>query len=104
MMHEGYQMKFRDYPFTLLITSYVGEGNLGHYSLIHNLAFFYLCMMHPYSCIPNLVKPPNSRSLDAYHHIMMTWPPSKTLIPPLILPHDLIHLGISPPSGYASSP
>jgi len=29
-MHEGYQMKFRDYPFTLLITSYVGEGNLGY--------------------------------------------------------------------------
>ena len=27
---------------------------------------------------------------------MMAWPPSKTMIPALILPHDLIHLGISP--------
>ena len=42
--------------------------------------------------------------LDAYHHPMMAWPPPKTMIPPLILPHDLIHLGISPPLGYASSP
>ena len=49
--------------------------------------------------------------LDAYHHPMMTWPPSKTMISPfvpplilLLLPHDLIHLGISPPLGYASSP
>ena len=49
--------------------------------------------------------------LDAYHHPMMTWPPPKTMISPfvpplilLLLPHDLIHLGISPPLGYASSP
>ena len=49
--------------------------------------------------------------LDAYHHPMMTWPPSKTMISPfvpplilLLLPHDLIHLGISPPLGYAFSP
>ena len=50
--------------------------------------------------------------LDAYHHHpMMAWPPPKTMIPPfdphpfsLLLPHDLIHLGISPPLGYASSP
>ena len=55
--------------------------------------------MHPYSYIPSLVKPPNSPYLDAYHHAMMAWPPPKTMIPPLILPHDLIHLGISPPLG-----
>jgi len=30
---------------------------------------------------------------------MMAWPPPKTMIPLLILPHDLIHLGISPPLG-----
>ena len=61
-------------------------------------------MMHPYLCIPNLVKPPNSRYLDAFHHPMMAWPPPKAMIPPLILPYDLIQLGISPPLGYASSP
>ena len=44
------------------------------------------------------------RYLGAYHHPMMAWPPSKTMIPPLILPYDLIDLGISPPLGYASSP
>ena len=49
--------------------------------------------------------------LDAYHHPMMAWPPPKTMISPfvplpilLLLPHDLIHLGISPPLGCASSP
>ena len=49
--------------------------------------------------------------LDAYHHPMMAWPPPKTMISPfvpppilLLLPYDLIHLGISPPLGYASSP
>ena len=36
------------------------------------------------------------RCLKAYYHPMMAWPPSKTMIPPLIFPHDLIHLGISP--------
>jgi len=35
--------------------------------------------------------------LDAFHHPMMAWPPPKAMIPPLILPRDLIHLGISPP-------
>ena len=39
------------------------------------------------------------RHLDAFHHPMMAWPPPKAMI----LPHDLIHLGISPPLGYASS-
>ena len=43
------------------------------------------------------------RYLDAFHHPMMAWPPPD-LIPLLIVPHDLIHLGISPPLGYASSP
>ena len=45
--------------------------------------------------------------LDAYHHPMMTWPPPKTMISPfvpppilLLLPHDLISLGVSPPLGY----
>ena len=49
--------------------------------------------------------------LDAYHHPMMTWPTPKTMISPfvppviwLLLRHDLIHLGISPHLGYASSP
>ena len=49
--------------------------------------------------------------LDAYHHPMMAWPPPKTMISPfvpppilLLLPHDLIHLGISPPLGYAFFP
>ena len=44
------------------------------------------------------------RYLDAFHHPMMAWPPPKAMIPPLILPHDLIHLDISPPLRYASSP
>ena len=39
------------------------------------------------------------RHLDAFHHPMMAWPPPKAMIPPLILPRDLIHLGISPPLG-----
>jgi len=49
--------------------------------------------------------------LDAYHHPMMDWPPPKIMISPfvpspilLLFPHDLIHLGISPPLGFASSP
>ena len=48
--------------------------------------------------------------LDVYHHPMMTWPPPKIMISPfvpppilLFLPHDLIHLDISPSLGYASS-
>ena len=53
-------------------------------------------MMHPYSCIQTLSSLQIPRYLDAYHHPMMAWPPSKTMIPPLILPHDLIHLGIFP--------
>ena len=52
--------------------------------------------MHPYSCIQALSSLQIPRHLDAYHHLMMAWPPSKIMIPPLILPHDLIHLGISP--------
>ena len=51
--------------------------------------------------------------LDAYHHLMLAWPSPKTMIPPfnpppilLFLPYKLtlIHLGISPPLGYASPP
>ena len=61
-------------------------------------------MMHPYSCIQTLSSLQIPRHLDAFHHPMMAWPPPKAMIPPLILPHDLIHLGISPPLGYASSP
>ena len=52
-------------------------------------------MMHPYLCIQTLLSLQMPRSLKAYYHLMMAWPPSKTMIPPLILPHDLIHLGIS---------
>ena len=104
MMYEGYQMKLRSsfYLAHYLICrggefgSLIFNPQLGFTSSLHDASL----LMHP-KTLSSLQIP---HHLDAYHHPMVAWPPPKTMIPPLILPHDLIHLDISPPLGYASPP